>query len=403
MSPVKALRPPPDLAGELACPPYDTVDRDLVRRGVAGRDWSFLRVTRPDCELPPGTTRRESALRGRDNLQHFVSKGYLVPDEGPAFYVIRQDEAGRSQTGLVCSVSCRDVLAGHVIGHEATLPEKVEDRKSLIVLQGACSEPLMMFAKAGPEFSLALSEHTNQPPLYDITEARGVRHRLWRAGSPSDLSKLATIGAGLGKLYIADGHHRCEAFARALDERPAAPGHVPGFLAAVFSHSELAIRDYNRMIRDLGPVAKEDFLKQLRHVAHVRPARQPRPERPGNFGMIFSGSWHEVEPREPAVYDRFNPVAFLDAQRLEDLILGPLLGIRDIRTDPRVEFCGGQESPVRMEELHREGWALGFTVHPPSLKELIAVADAGLLMPPKSTWFEPKMLSGLVVMPLDGF
>ena len=403
LRPFRALRPRPDSAERVASVPYDVVDTAEARQLAAGNPWSFLHVVRPEIDLPPGTDPHapEVYAQGAAALAGLVADGVLQRDAEPGLLVYRQVMGEREQTGVMGLVSVDEYDRDLIKKHERTRPDKEDDRVQHVLATRTHAEPVLLAYRGRPEIDALVARDTAAPPLYDFTAADGVRHTVWRAGDPA---ALAAAFAPVPALYVADGHHRCAAASRAAAElrsRGAGDGEHEHFLAVVFPADQLAILPYNRVVHDLAGQTPEQLLARLREVAEVRPGG-PRPAGRGRFAMYLAGDWFEVVAPAGRLADP-DPVASLDAAILQALVLEPLLGIADPRTSERIEFVGGiRGSDELARRVERRGGGVAFALHPVGLDQLMAVADAGGVLPPKSTWFEPKLRSGLAVHEIEG-
>lgn len=396
----------PGLAAKVAAPPYDVVTRAEAAALARGNPLSFLHVGRAEIDLPDHVNPYDPAvyLAARDNLRRFMVEGVLEQDAEPTLYVYEQTMDGRVQAGVVGCVHVDDYEADVIRKHEKTRPDKEDDRTRHVLALNANAEPVFLTHRPVPAIDAAVAAVRATPPRDDFTTDDGVRHRTWRVADPTALLEaFRRVPAA----YVADGHHRCASAWRAGKERRAANAAHTGdeeynwFLAVLFPSDALAILPYNRVVRDLGSHSPASFLEALGAVGTVTPAGAPEPDAPGEFGVYLGGRWHRLR-LDPASIDRADPIASLDAQLLHDRVLGPVLGVGDPRTDQRLDFVGGiRGSAALQERVDRGEAAVAFALFPTSLEQLLAVSDAGLIMPPKTTWFEPKLRSGLFVHTLD--
>lgn len=399
LHPFRALRPVPERAEEVACVPYDVVNTQEARDLAQGKPLNFLHVIRPEIDLPEGTDEHadEVYARGAENLKAYAASATSLQEEEPSVYVYRLVMDGRAQTGIFGCVAVSEYDDDTILKHEKTRPAKEEDRTRHILAQQAHAEPVMLTYRDDENLDMLVTSETLNPPLYDFTAPDGVRHTIWRVTSTSEV-----VGAfqHIEKLYVADGHHRCKAASRAaaaLRDKGQGDGEAEFafFPAVLFPMGQMHIMAYNRIVRRL-PMAPDAFLDRLASQVELRRnTEQAQPEDPGQVCIYLDGHWHTLvlppSGRE-AVADQ------LDVARLSEFVLEPLLGIQDPRTDPNIDFVGGirgAEELVRLVDSGRA--ALAFSMYPTSVEELVAVSDAGQLMPPKSTWFEPKLRSGLLV------
>ena len=401
--PFPSGRPPRKLASRVASVPYDVVDTGEARALAAGNPLSFLHVCRPEIDLPENEDIHSEAVyaKGRENLDGFYADGTLESDPVPRLLVYRQTWRGRTQDGLVATCSVDDYDADVIRKHEKTRRDKEDDRVRHLLAQSAHAEPVFLTYRAADAIDGRVARVTAASPEFDFEAPDGVRHTLWIVPE-GDVAFFVASFAAVPLLYVADGHHRCASAARARaalreklvtlpDEHP-----VNWFPATIFPDRQLAILPYNRVVKDLGGKKTGDFLEGVRARFTVTPAAAPEPTRHGQFSMFFEEHWQTLTPREPVPVS--DPIESLDVSVLQNRLLGPVLGIGDPRTDPRVDFVGGIRGTGELEGRVRSGWgAVAFSMFPTSLAEVMAIADAGATMPPKSTWFEPKLRSGLFV------
>lgn len=403
--PFPALRPRPEEAAAVASVPYDVVSTEEARALAAGNPHSFLHVTRPEIDLAPGVdpyTENVYAL-GRRNLEHLVAEGVLLRDPLEALYPYRLEVDGHRQTGIMACFAVDDYDEGRIKIHEKTRPDKEDDRTRHLLAMGCHPEPVFLTYRAEAEIDRLVEEVVEErAPLYDFTAPDGVRHTMWRVTAPEHLVEAF---AAVPALYVADGHHRSAAASRARRElaasrgaaAPAEPAPWDRFLATVFPHDQLRILPYNRLVRDLGGLAPAELLARLGEVMERVEPGGPEPGGKGRFSMYLDGRWHLLAV-PPALVDDPDPVESLDVAILQAAVLAPLLGIGDPRTSERIDFVGGIRGAGELARRVDAGEAaVAFSLHPLSVDELMAVADAGRVLPPKSTWFEPKLRSGLVV------
>ncbi len=398
LRPFRALRPTPANAVRVASPPYDVINTAEARALAAGNPDSYLRVSRPEIDLPEGTDEHADAVyeQGRRNLAELVDRGVLRPDPEPRFYVYVQRMGDHEQAGIVACASVDEYDADAIKKHEKTRADKEDDRTKHIDVLGAHDEPVFLTYRARREIDAEIERVKQGAPEYELTTADGVEHRLWVAPMPAG-ERLEALFATVPALYVADGHHRSAAAARVNALRAGKPGEHDRFLAVVFPHDQMQILAYNRLVRDRQGRSPEVLLDELRRRMDVTPADRPQPEAPLSFGIYAAGRWWRAAVR-PGSYDARDPVASLDCSIAQDQILGPIFGITDPRRDTNVDFVGGIRGAKELEKrLAAEGWSMALHLHPTRIEQLIAVSDAGLLMPPKSTWFEPKLRSGLFV------
>ena len=406
LNPFRALRPRPELAARVAAVPYDVVSRDEAAALAAGNPHSFLHVGRSDIDLPGDTDPHDARIyaAARAALDRFVADGTLVRDPVPGLLVYRQEMDGRAQTGIVGCVHVDDYQRDIIRKHEKTRKDKEDDRTRHVLTLNANAEPVFLTYRPRPELDALTRAGVEGAPLYDFTAPDGVRHTVWRVSDPA---AWVQAFCAVPLAYVADGHHRSASAWRAGKERKAAnPAHrgdeeYNWFLAVLFPADQLRILPYNRVVRDLNGLTPTGFAERLGGLGRLEPASDPAPDAPGSFGLFFDGRWHRLT-LDPRSIDRADPIGSLDVSLLQDRVLSPILGIGDPRTDGRIDFVGGIRGTAELERRVRSGeMALGVAMYPTTVEQLLAVSDAGAIMPPKSTWFEPKLRSGLFVHELD--
>jgi uncharacterized protein (DUF1015 family) len=410
IQPFRALRADAGRAAQVAAPPYDVLDTEEARALAADNAASFLHVSKPEIDLPAGTDpyAAEVYAKGRENLDRLVADGLLLREETPCLYLYRQVMGSHAQVGLVAAVSVDAYLADRIKKHEHTRPAKEDDRLRHCHALNAHSGPVFLTYRHDPAIDAQVAALTHAPPTIDLTAADGVRHTVWVVDSPAAIAPLVAACEGFSALYVADGHHRSAAAVRLCQERraahPAYTGEEPfnRFLGVLFPDDQMQILPYHRVVTDFGELSPGEFLAGLRDRFEVTPSRAPvQPEGPGVFGLYTGGGWLRLT-LDPARIPADDPVARLDVSLLAENCLAPLLAIQDPRTDPRIDFVGGIRGLAELERLVDGGrFAAAFSLHPTRLADLFAVADHGQVMPPKSTWFEPKLRDGLVILPLD--
>jgi uncharacterized protein (DUF1015 family) len=402
--PFAAIRPPADLAVEVASLPYDVGDLDTARAEAQAHPMSFLHVERPEVDLPDtfdaatGIHHQTAAF----NFQRFLQQGVLVKEARPALYIYRITLGAHEQTGVLTTCHIDDYYADVIKKHEKTKKPTEDDRTGHVLTVGAQTGPIFLLHRDQPTIDGLVAEIKKGAPLYDFTAVDGIRHTVWRVEAAAPLVEAF---AAIPVAYVADGHHRAAAAARAGVERRKANPHHTGqeeynwFLAVLFPARQLQILAYNRMVRDLNGLTAEAFLEEVRRRFPVTENAAPRPAAPGSVSLYLGGRWYGLRTEAPAGTD---PVAALDVSILQDRLLAPVLGIADPRNNSRVEYLGGFRSVEDVQQrVDRGQAAVGFSVHPTTVDQLMAISDAGQIMPPKSTWFEPKLRSGLFVHGLD--
>jgi uncharacterized protein (DUF1015 family) len=407
--PFTALRPAPDRAAEVIAPPYDVLSSAEARDRVAGRPWSFLHISKPEIDLPADTDVHapEVYAKGAASLRHMRDAGVLGRDPAPCFYVYRITMGAHVQTGIVAAASVSDYDTNRIRKHEFTRPDKEDDRVRQIEAVGGHTGPVLLAYPAAPEVDALLAEAASTTPDADAVADDGIRHTLWVVRDVAVQTRSGAAFDAMPALYIADGHHRSAAASRVAAARRSA-GDGPDaqsqrFLAVAFPHHEMRILPYNRVVRDLGRFSEADLLAALDNDFEVRPAASAvAPARPGEFGLhLAGGRWFRLRLRAGRI-PADDPVARLDVSLLATYVLEPLLDIRDPRRDPRIDFVGGIRGLPELEKRVGSGeMAAAFAMHPTQLPDLMDVADAGQVMPPKSTWFEPKLADGMASLMLD--
>ena len=399
LQPFRGVRPAEKLAHALCTPPYDVVSTAEARAYADGNPRSFFRVSRPEIGLPPGTDEHSDVVyaEGRRNLDLFRAEGWLRQDDEPCFYLYQQRMGAHVQTGVVALARVDEYDQGLIRKHEMTRADKEDDRTRHIDTLGGNDEPVFLTYPAVASIGALVEEGTLAKPQYDFTTEDGIGHTFWTVrGSLNE--RLAAAFHDVPWLYIADGHHRSAAASRvhALRKERGEGGGHGRFLAVAFPHDQLRILAYNRVVRDLNGLTPEAFLARLGERFEVTRERPNTPDRVHQFGMYLEGAWYQLIAR-PGTFDA-TPMAELDVSILQSNVLGALLGIGDPRKDERIHFVGGIRGTVELERLVDSGeWRVAFALPPTSLEQLMAIADAGEIMPPKSTWFEPKLRSGLVL------
>ena len=408
VSPFAALRPDAEHAMAVVAPPYDVVSTEEARRLASGQPNSFLHVSRPEIGLPPGTDPYSDAVhaKGAENLDRLKALGLVTRDDSPGYYVYRMQMGEHRQTGVALTVSVDAYRANRFRKHELTRPDKETDRVRNMLALNAQTGPVLSAYRARDDLRALIDEVTAGPALFEATGQHDVMHTVWRIADAKRIDAVSAAFNAMEALYIADGHHRSAAGARVAAELRgsglSAAKSSDHLLSVAFPHDELRILGYNRVVADLNGSSAADFLGRLTDSIGVEAAPEPvTPEEPATFGMFLDGKWYRLAAPSASLPDG-DPVASLDVSLLHDRILGPLLNIGDPRTDPRVDFVGGIRGPQELERRVRDGRAAAaFSLFPTRMEQLMAVADADRLMPPKSTWFEPKLADGLLTHVLD--
>lgn len=399
--PYPALRPRADLVARIAAPPYDTVDTAEAAQLAAGNPMSFLHINHSEIDLPDGTNLYADDVyaKAAENLAYFKQQGWLVREDRPRMYLYAQTMGAHTQAGLVCCCHIDDYIHDVIKKHEFTRKDKEDDRTKHTATINANIGPVFIAYRDVPEIRAALAPiPQNAAPIYDFADELQVRHQVWPVEDAARVEQLFAEKVPVS--YIADGHHRSASAVRVGAERRAAnPAHAGHeeynwFLAVIFPASELQILPYNRAVKDLNGLSPEEFLKEIRAIFTVTENAEPSPRAPRNIRMYLGGKWYGLSWPE---VKSTNPVDQLDVSTLQNGVLHPLLGIDDPRTNQRIKFIGGIRGPQELVRLvDQKGYAVAFSMHPTTVGQLMAIADAGQIMPPKSTWFEPKLRTGLL-------
>lgn len=419
IKPFRALRPPTTLAADIACVPYDVVNTAEARTLARGNPRSFLHVIRPEIDLPDSTDPHDDAVyrAAADNFRRFRAQGALLQDSRESLYLYRQQATllGRpvSQTGVVALCHADDYASGLIKKHELTRKDKEDDRTRHVLELNADAEPVFFLFHDHPDLATLIRNGESADPLYDFTAPDNVRHTVWTCPDPDPYLRAF---ARLPAFYVADGHHRTAAAARAAEHHrrlnPAHTGSEPynWFMAVLFPASTLTILPYHRLVKDLNHHTPAQVLDRLRALGTLEPTDNPEPGAPASFTVYLGKNpdtaasptgWFRLTLPPCSIPDG-DPIASLDCELLSRRVLAPIFNITDIRTDTRIDFVGGIRGPAELQRRVDSGdMAAAFCMHPVSITQLTAIADAGAIMPPKSTWFEPKLRSGLLVHTLD--
>ncbi len=407
--PFRALRPVPEQAAAVAAPPYDVLNTAEARQRAEGRPASFLHISKPEIDLPEGTDAYSPAVyaRGAENLRRLIAVGVLVRDDKPHYYVYQLRMGEHVQTGIAFVGSVAEYDRNRIRKHEFTRPDKEDDRVRQITALNAQTGPVLLAYRSNPELHQIIRQNSQGFPACEVTADDGVVHTIWVLNDPAQISAVTRIVDAMDSLYIADGHHRSASASRVAATRNAGNPQHSGdldynyFLCVAFPHNEMRIYDYNRVVKDLNGQSPADLLARIeQQFTVVRANQRAKPKRAGQFGMYLDGNWYALDLR-PGLAPA-DPVASLDVSLLQDRLLAPVLGIGDPRRDKRVDFVGGVRGLGELERRVDSGeMAVAFALFPTSLEALMAVADANQVMPPKSTWFEPKLADGLLSHVLD--
>jgi uncharacterized protein (DUF1015 family) len=402
--PFRAFRPKSELAARVASVPYDVINSAEARQLAEGHPFSFLHVCRPEIDLPEGIDEHDDRVyaKGAENLKRFVKDGIISQEHSPCLYVYQQQMGRHIQAGLVALCSVKEYEDNLIKKHEHTRQEKEDDRARHVAEQNANAEPVFLAYQAVPYIDGIVDKVRMTAPIYDLVTPDGIVHTVWKIEDETVIYALSHLFDGVDALYIADGHHRTASAVRYGQARraknPEAVGDEPYefFMAVLFPHDQLQILDYNRVVKDLNGLSQEQFLEKVAERFEVLPSAERSPKAPATFGMFLDGKWYSLKAKEGS-YPVDDVIKRLDVSILQDNLLTPVLGIQDIRSDKRIDFVGGIRGMDELEKRVQNGWAVAFSMYPTSLEQLMAVSDAGYIMPPKSTWFEPKLRSGLLV------
>ncbi len=400
--PFAGLRPVSGRAEEVVAPPYDVLNSTEARARAADRPWSFLHISKAEIDLPEGTDPYTDVVyeRAAANLQAMLQEGVLVRDPAPCYYVYRLVMGEHRQTGLVAAASVAAYDSNRIRKHEFTRPDKEDDRVRQIEALQAQTGPVLLAYKSQPEVDALLESETARAPDVDLVADDGVGHTLWVVREQQVIEKISSAFDVMPALYIADGHHRSAAASRVAASHGGSDA-ASWFLTVIFPHRQMQILDYNRVVRDLAGMSAETFLARVAERFTLVPAGEPvHPQGPGHFGMYLAGQWYRLAARPEDI--PADPVGRLDVSVLAGNLLSPLLGIEDPRRDRRIDFVGGIRGLAELERRVDSGeMAVAFSMYATRMEDLMAVADAGEVMPPKSTWFEPKLADGLVSLVID--
>ena len=392
LKPFAALRPKPELAAQICELPYDVMSSEEARVMAAGNPLSFLHVSKPEIDLPAGTDlySAEVYAKGKENFAKLIAQGALKQDDKPNFYLYRQVMGGHAQVGLVAAASCEEYLANIIKKHELTRVDKEDDRVRHIEALNSQTGPVFLTYRAVAAFDAFVAKKISETPAVDFTGKDGVRHTSWAITSAEDIKFVGTQFAQIPFLYIADGHHRSAAAGRVFKTRNGA-GHSGQFLTVIFPHNQMQILPYNRVLKDLNGLTPEALLQKFATVFDIKPGGSPKPTRKHELALFIGGKWSTLtfKPQFTATSD---PIERLDVTILQKQVLAPVFGIDDPRTSKKINFVGGIRGTAELEKLVNSGeYACAFSMFPTSIEDLMSIADAGGIMPPKSTWFEPKL------------
>ena len=405
IKPFCGVRPPKQYAAEVASRPYDVLNSAEAKAEATER--SLLHIIKPEIDFDPIADEHSEEVYAKavENYKEWKQKGWLVQDEEEIYYIYAQTMEGRRQYGLVACCHFEDYLAGRIKKHELTRPDKEEDRMIHVRNQSANIEPVFFAYPAVAQMDKLVERVISEAPEYDFVAEDGMGHTMWKVTSKEDIAEITAIFEQIPALYVADGHHRTAAAARVGAERKAAnPNHTGEeeycyFLAVIFPDDQLRIIDYNRVVKDLNGLSEEEFLAALAEDFEVEKMGKDiyKPNALHNFSMYLSGEWYSLTAREGR-FDDTDPIGVLDVTVLSNLVLDKILGIKDLRTSKRIDFVGGIRGLGELSRRVDSGeMKVAFALYPVSMKQLIDIADTGNIMPPKTTWFEPKLRSGVVI------
>lgn len=405
----KAIRPTPEMAEKVAALPYDVVNSEEAAEMVVGNPYSFLHVDKAEIDLPKGTDiySPEVYAKAKANLDKMMADGVLIQDERPMLYVYELTMDGRSQTGLVACTSIDEYMQGIIKKHELTREDKEQDRIRHVDICNANTGPIFLAYRTVDEISALIENVKKNAPVYDFIAEDGIGHRAWIIDDENTADRLVELFKAVPGLYIADGHHRNASAAKVgLKRRNENPGYTGDeefnyYLAVLFPSDQLKILDYNRVVKDLNGLTEDEFIKKLSGKFDIAETEgRAKPEKAGDFGMYMDGKWYMLTAKDEIKSD--DAVKGLDVSVLQDNVLIPILGIGDIRTDKRIDFVGGIRGLGELEKRVDSGeMKVAFAMYPTSMDQLMKIADENKIMPPKSTWFEPKLRSGLFIHSLD--
>lgn len=412
VKPFKGIRPPKSMVDEVASRPYDVLNSEEAREEAKGNEKSLYHIIKPEIDFPVGTDEHDPAVYDKavENFKMFQEKGWLVQDDKENYYVYAQTMNGKTQYGLVVGAYVPDYMNGVIKKHELTRRDKEEDRMKHVRVNNANIEPVFFAYPDNAELDTIVAKYTSHTPEYDfIAPGDGFGHTFWVIDEKEDIDRITVLFADMPALYIADGHHRSAAAALVGAEKAAQnPNHKGDeeynyFMAVCFPASQLTIIDYNRVVKDLNGLTAEQFLKALEKDFIVEEKGETiyKPSSLHNFSLYLAGKWYSLTAK-PGTYDDNDPIGVLDVTISSNLILDEILGIKDLRSDKRIDFVGGIRG---LEELKRRvdsgEMAMALALYPVSMKQLMDIADTGNIMPPKTTWFEPKLRSGLIIHKLE--
>lgn len=407
IKPFKGVRPPKAFVEKVVSRPYDVLNSEEAREEACGNEKSLYHIIRPEIDFPEGTSEHDSRVyaKAADNFENFQKNGWLVQDEKEQYYVYAQTMNGHTQYGLVVCASVNDYLAGVIKKHELTRKDKEEDRMKHVRVTDANIEPVFFAYPDNSEIDAIVKKYVAGTPEYDFVTGDGFGHHFWIVSDDKDISNITEIFESIPSLYIADGHHRSAAAALVGAEKAKNDKNHTGceeynfFMAVCFPSSQLTIIDYNRVVKDLNGLSEDEFLKRVSENFNIEKKGTDiyKPESLHNFSLYLSGEWYSLTAKK-GTYNDNDPIGVLDVSISSDLILRDILGIKDLRTDSRVDFVGGIRGLGELSRRVDSGeMKMALALYPVSMEQIITIADNGKIMPPKTTWFEPKLRSGLII------
>lgn len=407
IKPFKGIRPPQNLVEQIASRPYDVLNSEEARKEAKGNEKSLYHIIKPEIDFPEGKDEHDADVyeKAAENFQLFQDKGWLVQDKEEKYYVYAQTMNGKKQYGLVVGASVADYMNNNIKKHELTRRDKEEDRMKHVRVNNANIEPVFLAYPHNDEIDTIVGETIKHKPEYDFVAPDGFGHHFWLISDKNTINRITSIFANIPSLYIADGHHRSAAAALVGNEKklqnPAHKGdeEYNYFLAVCFPDNQLNIMDYNRVVKDLNGLSNQDFLKALEKNFDIEDKGTEiyKPEKLHNFSLYLSGKWYSLTAKKGTFNDS-DPIGVLDVTISSNLILDEILGIKDLRSDKRIDFVGGIRGLGELKKRVDNGeMKVALALYPVSMKQLIDIADTGNIMPPKTTWFEPKLRSGLVI------
>lgn len=408
IKPFKGIRPPKDMVEQVTSRPYDVLSSSEARAEAEGNEKSLYHIIKPEIDFPVGTDEHDESVYGKaaENFKMFQDKGWLLQDDKENYYVYAQTMNGKTQYGLVVCAYVEDYMKGNIKKHELTRRDKEEDRMKHVRINNANIEPVFFAYKSNDELDKIVAKYTADAPIYDfVAEIDGFGHKFWIVDCEEDIKRITEIFAGFEAMYIADGHHRSAAAALVGAEKAENnPDHRGDeeynyFMAVCFPSSQLTIIDYNRVVKDLNGLTNEEFLQKLNEHFVVEPKGKEiyKPAALHNFALYLGGEWYSLFAK-PGTYDDNDPIGVLDVTISSNYILDEILGIKDLRSDKRIDFVGGIRGLGELKKRVDSGeMKVALALYPVTMEQLMNIADTGNIMPPKTTWFEPKLRSGLVI------